>query len=1830
MRRAVAGGVGPGGRLPQLGAQFLFTWGNVSGESPRYEISGNMTEGNTMGVEREEYVEVVQDYSYQRDDRTFHMTKGEILMLLKRSTSDWWQVIRQGEQRPFFAPVQYVHITTVPQEQMKQFIKQGRQQQKLHQKQSSDEIIPVNRPQGLSLQQMESLSASANVEIPFTINPVTSHSYMATIEPTGVVSERRDQFPNRPHGFSSFKNDSLKGLSPRNSSSSSNELLSPNSRGPAHGGQESSSSHTSKSSLNDGSMESLKYLHSRKQGIKAASHDELICGNRSQSTLDVSQPRAASNEELDGHYSGRDYIFKSNQLSYRHRSNSVDFRLFQKELSFSEMKQGSLDKSRKPRLSKDPGNRRRSWAVEELRASENFRPSLRRGETVDAAIVLDVPPKLPPKQRKQRLETFNSSSENIGILEGPIDIKLQEVKLSMAPSGINVNSQSHSREMGHYRHTSDPLILSENEHKNSLSRHDAQDLKDPPVALPRKILPPQVSSLERNKEDEESTKSMKVGISASVSLGDSLPRETNSSQVKKSSSHSNLSSNPASKGGGILKRGASLSKGNHGPKICTNPDSVPKIPGTIDLLRIDGGTPTSTRKDYGPPESPRKHHISSGKVAGIIETWRSFKYKGERRDCKKEDEKENEGGIMSSRETPTPDTSRGGKMTQTPPSPQTSPQRIVFDDWGEYIDEGTKRQYFYNTRTREKRWKPPRKGIHSVAIPEVPPSARQEEPRCGSSRPPRSPAPDYPNSPKSSHKPFSYSNLPEGYLPSQLNRAATLTPASSVTSHPQLVSSLTLPAYGVSSHKNMSLHFPSNAHQIPALGSNTPPIAPPSSAKPHYPSTPTTEFPELPETESNSALLDILYNMSPPKGWRKEYDALTQMVYFYNTATKQRSKGVTWVTEVDISHHENKQYMRKSYQSTMDLAKELQLDADVFVNKCYDSGEASVRSTVTPACEGDNTINVTEKIQTQNHPEASKAPGHKQERDVGHDAKVPPKKPPRKSQLSVQASLPIQTRQTEVVAITSRPRSPRVQTRCVLGPLDTPSIMEPGSRVSSFAPRSSTSRPHGHSRSKSESLKVDQLKLQDIGIQDSALALSSMFTSLGPDSRCATTPRSQVTRTPSPKSPSPHATRSKSPSPLATRSKSPQKYSISPKSPSFMQKPKSPSFMRKQKNQVRGPVSTQQDTSSETLISKRDVSPGSIAEKCDKEISSHHPAGMLHCLTEQDQNEKCTESDNEKFMPKSQFDEILKELSAHSIMSALSHLLPSYNESSEEINSSTDSECVRIPYKTSESGVGKDEGTLRKRGQEGIFSFSISPQDRLMEGKTVPKSLSHVRKSTFISQDEVGFILEDKSLSSIYRSTSSEASSPILLARINDSVSSRSLSYDQGSEIQSDWDESTFTDDAESFSPTLQFHFTGSDGGRERKKSQDSQKIDDCDNSSVDGKGIRVSTIAENLAELSANIVKEGFLHRTFFLRDGKKVRKNWTQSYVRFIVGAFNSGSSGLLYFSKTKDEDKKAEIFEFYPTCYLEHTTDKKTSRQQVLGLRNGHDTEVLLQFEDKDIAVEWFKILETHEGVQYSVAPTLEKEEKKGKRGSEKIKREASVEHLNPDSKGITDKLRNFIKRRPLKETLEKKGIYKESVFGSTLAELHIQDKTTIPIFVLQCINHIEKNHENLHTDGLYRISGNAAQIQKIRFEVAQRNYSILSREKEIHNLSGALKLFFRELKEPLIPFDNYQDFIQATGSEYRRMNQQVEKLTKAVNRLPPENYDTLKVLLQHLLRVSEFESENRMSISNLAIVFGPCLLWPQVTSSHDLMTDVMLHNRVIEGLLSDFSQIFSSRK
>ncbi|KAK3879952.1 hypothetical protein Pcinc_015516 [Petrolisthes cinctipes] len=814
----------------------------------------------------------------------------------------------------------------------------------------------------------------------------------------------------------------------------------------------------------------------------------------------------------------------------------------------------------------------------------------------------------------------------------------------------------------------------------------------------------------------------------------------------------------------------------------------------------------------------------------------------------------------------------------------------------------------------------------------------------------------------------------------------------------------------------------------------------------------------------------------------------------------------------------------------MDMAKELQLESNVFHDQYTKEGVAK-RISVPSFCEPESPQ--AERLRHISSDQVTSGRRQVLNQTLGGDTpeleheisgvrasqgrRIPPQKPPPKTTKTLQPSVSLLTIESQ------RQHSTGGQ---IIPFLSHPNA---GSRVSTFAPRSSFQR-HGHTRSKSETVKIQPLNLEEAS----------------PDSHLSTTLKEAMgtsTGTISPRS----------------------SCSLSPKSP------RSPGPL--------SPVHVLPNSNSPTRDTHGNVS--TLA----KSLRLQVPGGPR----DNDTWKKKMSGKDTNLLTRPTITYETQEDSTEAV-SAPSEVLARQTQLFKELN-------FQLKPETSTRQTSTNHGST-------------------MEHTDNRKILGNVRKSTFISQDEVGSILEDKSLASIPRLIR-----PADLVGLSDPVSPILKRF-------LDWDDPGSSDSTPSWTVTSSDRkWQDIDKTVLEETDDPDSRCDSLNRPTSPPENVRISRLAECLSELKEYTEKEGFVQRTFLMREGKKVRKNWTSSYVRFINREFDSGATGILYFSKSRDDEKKPDFFEMNPRCQLEYASDRKTSRPLVLGLRNARETEVLMQFEDKEIVHEWQRFLEMQEGVDYTPP---EKEEKKGKRGSDKLKRAASVEQLSPDSKGITDKLRNFIKRRPPKETLEKKGIYKESVFGSTLAELHQQDKTAIPIFVLQCINHIEKSDENLKTDGLYRISGNAAQIQKIRFEVAQRNYTILSQEKEIHNLSGSLKLFFRELKEPLIPYDIYHDFIQATGSEFRRKHQQVEKLNKAVNKLPSENYDTLRVLLQHLLRVNEFEGENRMSLSNLAIVFGPCLLWPRETNSHDLMTDVMLHNRVIEGLLSDYAKIFTSRR
>nr|P46941.1 RecName: Full=WW domain-containing protein tag-325 [Caenorhabditis elegans] len=205
-------------------------------------------------------------------------------------------------------------------------------------------------------------------------------------------------------------------------------------------------------------------------------------------------------------------------------------------------------------------------------------------------------------------------------------------------------------------------------------------------------------------------------------------------------------------------------------------------------------------------------------------------------------------------------------------------------------------------------------------------------------------------------------------------------------------------------------------------------------------------------------------------------------------------------------------------------------------------------------------------------------------------------------------------------------------------------------------------------------------------------------------------------------------------------------------------------------------------------------------------------------------------------------------------------------------------------------------------------------------------------------------------------------------------------------------------------------------------------------------------------------------------------------------------------------------------------------------------------------------------------------------------ETVSTSVSTDEPRPSKETIIEKLRRFFRTRPTVESLKEKGIYKpEPVFGSTLSAICQHENSLVPKFIRVITEVIES--KGLETDGIYRVSGNLSAVQKIRCQADQDNYKALVSEEDIHVLTGALKLFFRELTDPLFPISLHKEYTSAM--QMPNATTRFKKFEELLSRLPNENRETLKMLLRHLNRVASHSSQNRMQQHNLAIVFGPTL-------------------------------------
>ncbi|XP_016082943.1 rho GTPase-activating protein 12 isoform X8 [Ornithorhynchus anatinus] len=425
---------------------------------------------------------------------------------------------------------------------------------------------------------------------------------------------------------------------------------------------------------------------------------------------------------------------------------------------------------------------------------------------------------------------------------------------------------------------------------------------------------------------------------------------------------------------------------------------------------------------------------------------------------------------------------------------------------------------------------------------------------------------------------------------------------------------------------------------------------------------------------------------------------------------------------------------------------------------------------------------------------------------------------------------------------------------------------------------------------------------------------------------------------------------------------------------------------------------------------------------------------------------------------------------------------------------------------------------------------------------------------------------------------------------------------------------------------------------------------------------------------------KFGVLNVTKITENGKKVRKNWWSSWAvlqgssllftktqgsstswsfcpqgsipelllsllsswknsisrRPAVTYVNPGPVSAITFGSN---NSKPEFTVDLKGATIEMASKDKSSKKNVFELKTRQGTELLIQSENDSNINDWFKVInytisnqvaESDEAADEEVpdSPGMEKHDKeKDPKDSKKFRRDKEhalrVSSIDTSEQKKTKKnLKKFLTRRPTLQAVREKGYIKDQVFGSNLASLCQRENSTVPKFVKLCIEHVEEH--GLDIDGIYRVSGNLAVIQKLRFAVNHDEKLDLNDGKweDIHVITGALKMFFRELPEPLFTFNHFNDFVNAIKQEPRQRAGAVKDLIK---QLPKPNQDTMQVLFRHLKRVVENGEKNRMTYQSVAIVFGPTLLKPEKETGN-IAVHTVYQNQIVELILLELSNIF----
>ncbi|XP_056017670.1 rho GTPase-activating protein 24-like isoform X2 [Ostrea edulis] len=172
---------------------------------------------------------------------------------------------------------------------------------------------------------------------------------------------------------------------------------------------------------------------------------------------------------------------------------------------------------------------------------------------------------------------------------------------------------------------------------------------------------------------------------------------------------------------------------------------------------------------------------------------------------------------------------------------------------------------------------------------------------------------------------------------------------------------------------------------------------------------------------------------------------------------------------------------------------------------------------------------------------------------------------------------------------------------------------------------------------------------------------------------------------------------------------------------------------------------------------------------------------------------------------------------------------------------------------------------------------------------------------------------------------------------------------------------------------------------------------------------------------------------------------------------------------------------------------------------------------------------------------------------------------------------------------------------AIFGQSLEETMAYEhklNRKMPYIMEQCVNFLTEN--GLDVEGIFRLPGRNLLIKELkeRFDSAERVVFDIE-EVDVHTVASLLKLYLRELPQSVIPAEYYQKFMNIAlrfqGAQAPEDKQKaIVDLQLSITEIPSDNFNVLSFLCKFLALVGRNSDVNKMTVLNIATVFGPNII------------------------------------